>query len=324
VLYIPLTFLTALTEQQSIFGDDAAKAKANAVANIGLYIILWEMFLWMFNFQRLQSSSKISDPNQVTPFEEQTPGGPTSAGEKEIKEPTPPFQINVAPEESEQQSLPGSSSSTPPERPSIDGPPQALLTSPQQLQKKKRPLHPLLRSFLHNILLNPPIVAVFLGLVVGTITELKKFLLIDPPFPLLLVIPYTLKFVSVATSPLALMIIGTNLAEKPSFGSMPKLGVILSIFSKLILQPVISFGFTIAMLESGIIPKTTTFFLVVLVQSCTPVSADIPLQVQLLGRGEKTTSAITFYQYITSLITLPLWTSLFIFIAFQKLELKPI
>ena len=99
-----------------------------------------------------------------------------------------------------------------------------------------------------------------------------------------------------------LLSLGANLSKGPG-GGVPIPEMISTIIMKLILMPI--FGIiSVSLADYWGLVSNDVMYLVLLIMTATPSAVTLVLLTSILNRGEKQMSAILFYQYLFSIITL--------------------
>ncbi|XP_020087373.1 protein PIN-LIKES 6-like [Ananas comosus] len=277
---IPLVLIAALCRDKSNpFGDPhKCSQDGNAYISFGQWV--GAIILYTYVFQMLAP-----------------PPGETYGGSEEEKLPTRAPLINTAPEQ------------------------QPLLTreepetSPLGSSKKAKligQLHYLIDKLKIKQILQPPIVASILAIVIGTIPSLKHLILTDDA-PLFFFTDSCL-ILGEAMIPCILLALGGNLVDGPGAGSK-RLGLRTTaaiIFGRLVLVPPAGLGIVTVADKLGFIPKGDKMFkFVLLLQHSMPTSVLSGAVASLRGCGKEAAS-ILFWVHIFAVLSMSGWIVLFL------------
>ena len=162
-------------------------------------------------------------------------------------------------------------------------------------------------------LINPPIIGMVLGLIVGLIPPLRdsfcvKTGLMSPFFE-------SAEIIGKATVPCALLVLGGRLSHCPVHNDLPKMAVALTAFVKLILMPVICVGFVYSMIKFGLMPRDPIMALVLILEAAVPPATSLIVMCAIQENDllENNMASLCFWNYIfaiptiTFFIILSLW-----------------
>lgn len=114
---------------------------------------------------------------------------------------------------------------------------------------------------------NPPVISVLIAITFSLIPGAKENLYTDPPVPLLAIPRNFIQIVGGAATPLALISIGTKLANRPRLQDVPIAGLLASIAIRLLLVPGVFLPITMAIFQANIVSQQTViFFMVVMIR----------------------------------------------------------
>ncbi|OAY71343.1 hypothetical protein ACMD2_07959 [Ananas comosus] len=177
-------------------------------------------------------------------------------------------------------------------------------------------LHYLIDKLKIKQILQPPIVASILAIVIGTIPSLKHLILTDDA-PLFFFTDSCL-ILGEAMIPCILLALGGNLVDGPGAGSK-RLGLRTTaaiIFGRLVLVPPAGLGIVTVADKLGFIPKGDKMFkFVLLLQHSMPTSVLSGAVASLRGCGKEAAS-ILFWVHIFAVLSMSGWIVLFLRILF--------
>eukprot|EP00033_Pygsuia_biforma_P002249 GCRY01002493.1.p1 GENE.GCRY01002493.1~~GCRY01002493.1.p1 ORF type:complete len:351 (-),score=19.20 GCRY01002493.1:383-1435(-) len=156
-------------------------------------------------------------------------------------------------------------------------------------------------------ILNPPVLAFLLAVTLGSIPGLKS--LIQDTF-----VFDTLSTLGTASVPLALCVLGGNLAAQPSVKLNHKQITLLTILGKFFVLPLFHLGIVFLLGKSGfdLLPDDPLMKFVILLNGTVPVAVNVMTASQLLGLGREVTSRLLFFNYSIAMLMIPIWVTLFI------------
>ncbi|KQK21843.1 protein PIN-LIKES 6-like [Brachypodium distachyon] len=161
-------------------------------------------------------------------------------------------------------------------------------------------------------LLQPPVIASALGILIGTSPSLKHFILANDA-PLFFFTDACI-ILGEAMIPCILLALGGNLVDGPGAGSK-KLGLrttVAIIFGRLVLVPPAGMGVVNLAERLGLFPKGDTMFkFVLLLQHSMPTSVLSGAVANLRGCGEES-AAVLFWMYVCATFSVAGWMVLYI------------
>lgn len=162
-------------------------------------------------------------------------------------------------------------------------------------------------------IINPPIVGMTLGLIVGLIPPLRdsfcmKTGLMSPLFE-------SADIIGKATVPCALLVLGGRLAYGPIHNDIPKLSIAVTAFVKLIILPVLSVCYVYCMIKLGFMPKDPIMALVLILEAAVPPATNLIVMCAIQENDllENNMASLCFWNYVfaipttTFFIMLSLW-----------------
>ena len=99
-----------------------------------------------------------------------------------------------------------------------------------------------------------------------------------------------------------LVILGVNLSKGPG-GGVDISEIVMTAIMKLIVSPIVGI-ISVGILNYYGLLANDVMYLVLLIMTATPSAITLVLLTSILGKGETEMSAVLFYQYIFSMITL--------------------
>lgn len=102
--------------------------------------------------------------------------------------------------------------------------------------------------------------------------------------------------------PMMLVILGVNLSKGPG-GGVDISEIVMTAIMKLIVSPIVGI-ISVGILNYYGLLANDVMYLVLLIMTATPSAITLVLLTSILGKGETEMSAVLFYQYIFSMITL--------------------
>ena len=170
-----------------------------------------------------------------------------------------------------------------------------------------------IRELKWNQLLSPPLVSVIIGLMVGAIPWLNR-LFIGDGAPLGVVIS-TMEMVGKAIFPLALMLLGANLAEKlPKEDTMPVRSFVGVTVCRLILMPAIGFAVAWLAWHLGLGPKDPLFYLAIMTEAAVPATTNLIVMTQVHHKGEATMARFLLCEYCMAVPILTMTMTVFLYV----------
>lgn len=163
-------------------------------------------------------------------------------------------------------------------------------------------------------MLSPPLLAMFVGLLIG-LTPLRG-LLHGAEAPLA-VLGGALEMLGMATLPCAMLVLGGNLAHGPSRDLVPVRVTAGVVVLRLLLMPLLGLGLVLGLLRLGLLPREPLLLLVLLMESAAPSANNLVVISEIHGHGEKAIATILFWSYLLGILSLTLYGSVFVYTVFS-------
>lgn len=164
-------------------------------------------------------------------------------------------------------------------------------------------------------LLQPPIIASVLALVIGVIPFLKQLILTDDA-PLFFVTDSCI-ILGGAMVPCIMLALGGNLTGGPGNSKLGLRTIVAIIFARLFLVPPVGLGIVTLADKLGFIPAGNKMFrFVLLLQHTMPTSILSGAVANLRGFAEKEATAILFWVHVVAMFSMTLWITLYLNILF--------
>jgi predicted permease len=111
-----------------------------------------------------------------------------------------------------------------------------------------------------------------------------------------------------------MLMVGATLERGPGRGALPRATIAAIAAARLVLLPLLGVLAVLAARAAGALPATTPrlVILVMLLVNCVPTALNVSTLCTLHGNREAEMGAIIFYQYILSVVTVPLFLALFL------------
>jgi predicted permease len=162
-------------------------------------------------------------------------------------------------------------------------------------------------------LLPPPVIGIFLGLLIGLIPPLKNQLC--APDGLFHAVYRAAAIMAEGTIPCALLILGGKLSHGPPKGAVNKRTVFAVILTKLIIFPALAMVYVAVLLKFNLLPASMLFILVLVVEAGSPPANNLVVMASLANRKiEDGMAAILFWSYLASILTLTILVMLTIYL----------
>lgn len=171
-----------------------------------------------------------------------------------------------------------------------------------------------------KVIFSIPNIAVLIGLIIGMVPFFRSLFY---PMNAIFYDSITRSFENIGsiTSPLMLILFGSLVYDviidmKQNSSVVPKIDIFIMLILSLIMIPAILSSIIIIASFYQIIPNDPILLLVLLIETCTPASMNVPLLCEGIDDKNLKTSSIILmlYQYIISTITLTLWVTLFLYL----------
>jgi len=164
-------------------------------------------------------------------------------------------------------------------------------------------------------LLQPPIIASVLALVIGVIPFLKQLILTDDA-PLFFVTDSCI-ILGGAMVPCIMLALGGNLTGGPGNSKLGLRTIVAIIIARLFLVPPVGLGIVTLADKLGFIPAGNKMFrFVLLLQHTMPTSILSGAVANLRGFAEKEATAILFWVHVVAMFSMTLWITLYLNILF--------
>lgn len=134
-------------------------------------------------------------------------------------------------------------------------------------------------------IVSPPLIASFAGLLIGAVPFLNHLLFgANAPFRVLI---DSCDMISKAVFPCALLVLGANLSEKiPAGETLPVRAFAGLTIGRLVVMPMLGFGFTYFVWRMGWVPKDPVFLLVLMIEASVPSATNLVIMTQIHKHGE--------------------------------------
>eukprot|EP01018_Ginkgo_biloba_P037791 Gb_31809 [translate_table: standard] len=174
-------------------------------------------------------------------------------------------------------------------------------------------------SFLERLkikrILQPPIVASILAMVIGTIPFMKQLILTDDA-PLFFITDSCI-ILGGAMVPCIMLALGGNLVGGPASSNLGLRTTVAIIFARLFLIPPVGLGIVTLAETFGFIPPDDKMFrFVLLLQHTMPTSILAGAVANVRGFAEKEASAILFWVHICAMFSMTMWIILYLNVLF--------
>ncbi|GLJ50506.1 hypothetical protein SUGI_1076150 [Cryptomeria japonica] len=164
-------------------------------------------------------------------------------------------------------------------------------------------------------ILQPPIIASILALVIG-ITPFLKHLILTDDAPLFFITDSCV-ILGGAMIPCIMLALGGNLIGGPANSKLGIRTTVAIIFARLILVPPVGLGIVTLADKLGFLPANDKMFrFVLLLQHTMPTSILAGAVANLRGFAEKEASAILFWVHIFAMFSMTMWITLYLNILF--------
>mmetsp|Transcript_39159 Transcript_39159/g.92763 ORF Transcript_39159/g.92763 Transcript_39159/m.92763 type:complete len:488 (-) Transcript_39159:211-1674(-) len=157
-----------------------------------------------------------------------------------------------------------------------------------------------------------PIKCCFAAIGIGLIPPAKA-LLVGPDAPLAIV-KESLETMGGAMIPGMMMVLGANLSKGPPPCDLPAFNIAAVAVVRLLVAPLFGVSIVIASVHANIVRPPDSFFMFVLMlQHCMPTAINMHTVATLHQNGVAEVTTVLFWQYLASIVTLPIWMMLFLF-----------
>lgn len=154
----------------------------------------------------------------------------------------------------------------------------------------------------------PPIIGLICGLIIGLTPFLKSTFC--TPEGMLYPIFAAGKIISLATIPLALIVLGGRFATPVSGIAVDNKAVYVVVAIKLLLLPSLALAYIFGLRHFGIIPLNPLVGLVLVVEAATPPANNLIVIASIHGKSEQATAKALFWCYVLCAITLTCFVAL--------------
>eukprot|EP01018_Ginkgo_biloba_P015365 Gb_24378 [translate_table: standard] len=164
-------------------------------------------------------------------------------------------------------------------------------------------------------ILQPPILASILAMVIGAVPILKRLIFSDDaPF---FFVTDSCIILGEAMIPCILLALGGNLVGGPGSSKLGMRTTIAILFSRLFLVPPVGLGIVTSADKLGFLPPNDKMFrFVLLLQHTMPTSILAGAVANLRGFAEKEASAILFWIHICAIFSMAMWIILYVHLLF--------
>lgn len=169
----------------------------------------------------------------------------------------------------------------------------------------------------HSVLLKrlftPPVIATFLALFVGAVPPLKGLLYGDGA--LLAPLSSAIAVVGAGMIPALLILLGSLLSDGPSSSALQKRTILLVVFVRGAVLPVLGIGFVSILKLAGCLPQDPLFEFVLLIQHALPSAIILSTIATIHDYNSLEMSSLLFYQYMAAILFMPAFLTVFLQIA---------
>eukprot|EP00873_Tetraselmis_striata_P022138 jgi/Tetstr1/442402/TSEL_030528.t1 len=156
-----------------------------------------------------------------------------------------------------------------------------------------------------------PIKVCFSAIAVGLVPPVKN-LIVGKTAPLAIV-KESLDTMGGAMIPCMMMVLGANLSKGPPPCQLPVINIVAVAAVRLLIAPLVGVSIVIASVHSGIVVPPDSFFMfVLLLQHCMPTAINMHTVATLHQNGVAEVTTVLFWQYLLSIVTVPLWMLFFL------------
>ncbi|KAG2443954.1 hypothetical protein HXX76_002293 [Chlamydomonas incerta] len=182
------------------------------------------------------------------------------------------------------------------------GQPAAAAAAQQQQQQQQ----PLWRTVLSGIL-TPPTVASLAAVVVASVPVVRDALY--APGGSLVLVGEVIESLGAVCIPALLLVLGANLGRGPGVaaGRLPAAAVMAAVGTRLLALPLVCGALLWSAWSAGLLPGCDPLsLLVMLVMHATPTAVLVHSMASIFNNAEDEVAVLLFWQYLASLVTLPL------------------
>eukprot|EP00792_Barthelona_sp_PAP020_P004180 TRINITY_DN1940_c0_g1_i2.p1 TRINITY_DN1940_c0_g1~~TRINITY_DN1940_c0_g1_i2.p1 ORF type:complete len:344 (+),score=76.51 TRINITY_DN1940_c0_g1_i2:83-1114(+) len=157
---------------------------------------------------------------------------------------------------------------------------------------------------------SPPFIAVCLGVICGLIPSVKLFL-----FPTTWnwsqILFDTLSKLGKAAVPLAMVVLGGNLARPFEQARLPAKAIVLVILQRFIIFPIFGIGLMMFLKDTGLLLDNKIARLVLLLETSIPSGGNLMIMCQLATKGEMEMAMMLFYVLLAYIPFAAFWTTIY-------------
>lgn len=177
----------------------------------------------------------------------------------------------------------------------------------QRRQEQQRRLQTVLRN-----VFTPPVIACLAAVPVASVPGLRDQLF--SPSGSLSFLGEAIDLLGAPLIPCLFLVLGANLSEGPGSAQVPVRLLVGSCVCKLIVHPLAGTALVLLSLRAGLLPHSldAAAALVMLLVWATPTAVLVHALATMMQNGADQVAAVLFYQYVSSLATLPLFMALFL------------
>lgn len=157
-----------------------------------------------------------------------------------------------------------------------------------------------------------PIKVCFSAIAIGLVPPVKNLIVgKHAPFA---IVKESLDCMGGAMIPCMMMVLGANLSKGPPPCQLPVINIVAVAAVRLLIAPMVGVSIVIASVHSGIVHPPDSFFMfVLLLQHCMPTAINMHTVATLHQNGVAEVTTVLFWQYLLSIVTVPLWMLLFLY-----------
>ena len=180
---------------------------------------------------------------------------------------------------------------------------QIITTVKSYCEKIPEPIRRIIRN-----VLAPPSVATLLGILFILMYPVRDFFFGDGG---LSIIGRSFKYLGSAAVISALFILGGNLSNGPSGGTIKWYVIAIAVLLRMIIVPCICIALNFVLWFYGVLPSDPMFFFVCCIESCTPPAFNGSIVINIVyPEGNKQASTLMFWFYTTALFTETIFVSI--------------
>lgn len=306
-LGLPLVLLTGMCESinpYSALFSSKTTCLNSSTATVAKYSVFTPIMLWVVAKEMIGRDK----PKQQQQNSEEETSIKSKSGEYQIS-------TKLAPVQNEQLSLEIPSSMVNDSSESSKDEDLDRRISASTFNHRKAEVLNLIRIWAPRII-NPPVIGIILGLIIGSIPPVRNFIFDSAPGSAMEVLVSSLDTIGVTSIPFTLFVLGSSLSKGPKQNSIPFPHILLVVLTKLVILPAIFFAFIILLRSTNFFSAESVgdsrMLFVMLLESCMPAAMSITILAQLQGFGQSEISSILFFHYVAATITVTLWISVFL------------